>query len=179
MLVDSKAVEKLTELRKKDKGLFNKLKQFITDFFNKIKARYKNLEPTSIEAKHVQEIEGMSEKLQKLFEDALLDAAENQRIAGTQKDSAKGGVAKYSYAGPKATTKPSLFQEAVEMDSNGVDSEEIRQKTDWFKGYDGLWRFEISDKDMDFNINGHFTNPDVIRLKKLEYKFLTDTENII
>lgn len=170
MLVDSKAVEKLVELRKKDKGLFNKVKQFIKDFFNKVVARYKKIKPTSAEAKLVQQIEGMAEKLQKLFEDALLDATESQRIAGAEKNTAQGGV-KYHYAGPKATIKISLFQEAIELDSNGVNSEEIRQKTGWFKGYDGMWRFEIDDslmklKSLDKNLTS-YTLGDLIVHDKL------------
>ena len=92
MLTDSKAVEKLAELKKQDKGLFNKIKQFITGFFNKIIERYKKLSPSSAEAKLVQEIEGMSEKLQKLFEDALIDAAETHRVVGAEKNTADSGV---------------------------------------------------------------------------------------
>ena len=41
MLTDSKAVQKLAELQKKDAGLFNQIKRFITNFFNKIVERYK------------------------------------------------------------------------------------------------------------------------------------------
>lgn len=95
------------------------------------------------------------------------------------KDSAKGADTKLSISGVNSkTANSSLLLKAEHMLDTGVDSETVRQETGWFKGYDGKMRYEISDRDMDFNINGHFTNPDVIRLKELEFKFLTDTENI-
>lgn len=86
---------------------------------------------------------------------------------------------RYSISGKNAKTADnSLMLKAEERLNNGEDSETVRQETGWFKGYDGKMRFEISDRDMDFNINGHFTNPDVIRHRELEYKFLTEPYDI-
>ncbi len=91
----------------------------------------------------------------------------------------ENGKVKYSISGKNSKTSDiSLLSQAEESLSKGVDSETIRQETGWYKGYDGKWRYEIDDSKMDFNINGHFTNPDVIRHRELEYKFLTDTENM-
>lgn len=89
MLVDSSVVEKLA---KRDVKLFNKMKQFIQNFCNKIVQRYKKLKPQSQEAQLVSEISGMAEKLQRLFEDAIVDASQNQRIISVQKNTADSGV---------------------------------------------------------------------------------------
>ncbi len=86
---------------------------------------------------------------------------------------------RYSISGVNAkTANESMLLKAEQLLNNGVDSETVRQETGWYKGYDGKMRFEINDADMDFNINGHFTNPDVIRHRELEYKFITDADNM-
>lgn len=56
---------------------------------------------------------------------------------------------KFSYAGEKAKNadKESLST-AKEMEKNGADAETIRQKTGWFRGADGKWRWEIDDSGM-------------------------------
>ena len=56
------------------------------------------------------------------------------------------------FAGESAQTadKPALAK-AEEMIANGVSAEEVAKQTGWMVGLDGLWRFEISDKNMEFN----------------------------
>lgn len=49
----------------------------------------------------------------------------------------------------KAADKSALDQ-AREMEQQGSTAKDIRAETGWFKGKDGKWRFEISDKDMTF-----------------------------
>jgi ribosomal protein S11 len=129
--------------------------------YNEIKYLYKVATAGSKEARQL-------EKVKKVFDEAYRNS-KNAEITDT----------KYSISGLNAKTADnSLLLKAENMISEGVDSETVRQETGWYKGYDGQWRFEISDNDMDFNINGHFTNPDVIRHRELEYKFLTEPENI-
>lgn len=58
----------------------------------------------------------------------------------------------YQFAGENAQTAAlDELNGAKQLEADGVDNEEIRQQTGWFKGADGKWRFEISDKDADFN----------------------------
>ena len=58
----------------------------------------------------------------------------------------------YQFAGEKAQTAAlDELDRAKQLEANGVDNEEIRQQTSWFKGADGKWRFEISDKDATIN----------------------------
>ena len=54
----------------------------------------------------------------------------------------------YQFAGEKAQTAAlDELDRAKQLEADGVDNEEIRQQTGWFKGADGMWRFEISDED--------------------------------
>ena len=52
----------------------------------------------------------------------------------------------YQFAGEKAlTADTNSLSQARTMELNDYSDEEIYQKTGWFKGADGKWRFEISD----------------------------------
>ncbi len=75
MLVDSNAIETLAKLKEKDKGLWQTIKDFITDLINKINQVYKGLNPDSAEANYVREMKEAAEKLQALWVDALVDAS--------------------------------------------------------------------------------------------------------
>ena len=83
------------------------------------------------------------EKLAKLFSKYM----DEQRVAvqETTQERNQGGV-RYSFGGERARSadKTSLAT-AKQLDADGKNSEEIRQKTGWHKGYDGKWRFEIDD----------------------------------
>jgi hypothetical protein len=100
-----------------------------------------------------------------------LDAARNVEVK--EKTNTK-----YSFAGEKANTANiQTLDEAKTLDEQGKSSEEIRHQTGWFKGYDGKWRFEISDKDMVFAKNGAewSKNPKVARKAELFNKFIFGT----
>jgi len=54
----------------------------------------------------------------------------------------------FQFAGVKAQTAAmDQLEQAKRLEAQGVDAEQIRQQTGWFKGVDSKWRFEISDKD--------------------------------
>ncbi len=94
----------------------------------------------------------------------------------------KDDTNKFSFAGGKAkTANYTRLDEAIRLESEGLSSEEIRQQTGWFRGYDNKWRFEIDDSKMEFSRKGFFTNPDVLRYHELADKFLygeiSDEEN--
>ncbi len=77
---------------------------------------------------------------------------------------------KYSYAGREAKTSDiKTLEAAIRLEDVGkTTSEEIRQQTGWFRGMDGKWRFEISDRDIEIDTTGKFhTNPDVRRYMEL------------
>ena len=101
--------------------------------------------------------------MQKAMEEAL------RRRAGTEE--------KYSYAGEEAETADvARLRDAEQMEKDGRSSEEIRQNTGWFRGTDGKWRFEISDRDAVFHRNGDARflkdHPEYARYLELTEKFL-------
>lgn len=92
-----------------------------------------------------------------LNEDVDTAAGWVARFEGTlsyvQANTDKGGQERtqkdYSYAGVGSETADrSLLQQAEQMETEGLDSEEIRQKTGWFRGSDNQWRYEINDKEL-------------------------------
>lgn len=87
---------------------------------------------------------------------------------------------RYSIAGKNSETADnSLLARANDMLYKGIDSETVRQETGWYKGYDGKWRYEIDDSRFEFHPDGQFTNPDVLRYRELQKKFINGdiTEN--
>ena len=57
---------------------------------------------------------------------------------------------------------------ARQLDERGVPGEEIRQKTGWFKGMDGKWRYEMADNGMKTDTTGAYSrNPDIRRRNEL------------
>lgn len=79
---------------------------------------------------------------------------------------------RYSFAGKKARTSNKLsLAHAQNLLEQGVDVEQVRQDTGWFKSYDGKWRFEIDDSEMDISLNGKYSrNPDIRRYAELVNK---------
>lgn len=108
------------------------------------------------------------EKVKKTFEDAY----RQKNNTATENDGAR-----YSMAGIKSKTHSlSLLEKAIRLDDVGkATSEEIRQQTGWFKGYDGKWRYEISNREMEVDTRGKFhSNPDIRRYTELVDKVYFD-----
>lgn len=60
-----------------------------------------------------------------------------------------GPPERFSYAGRDARNADlEALHEAERYEMQGVDAETIRQKTGWFRGADGKWRWEIDDSGM-------------------------------
>lgn len=61
----------------------------------------------------------------------------------------------YQFAGERAQTAAlDDLSKAKELEVKGVDNEEIRKQTGWFKWIDNKWRYEISDKEAKFSLAG-------------------------
>ncbi len=111
------------------------------------------------------------EKVKKAFEDVYRNGGTN-----TAENSGK----KLSISGTKSATYDfDALEQAIRLEDVGkATSEEIRQQTGWFRGYDGKWRYEISDRDMEIDTRGKFhTNPDIRRYTELVDKVYFDTDN--
>lgn len=111
------------------------------------------------------------EKLAKLFSKYM----DEQRVAvqETTQERNQGGV-RYSFGGERAKSadKTSLAT-AKQLDADGKDSEEIRQKTGWHKGYDGKWRFEIDDSELEVDLSGVSTaRKPIVQQKELMDKMM-------
>ncbi len=62
---------------------------------------------------------------------------------------------RYSFAGRNANrADQEALARAEEMERAGEDAEQIRRETGWFRGMDGLWRFEIDDSAMEYDPTG-------------------------
>ena len=84
-------------------------------------------------------------------ETARLEAQEQARKA-------EEDIPFFQFAGQKAQTAAlGELNNAKQLEADGVDNEQIRQQTGWFKGVDGKWRFEIPDGEIkdDFSIEKH------------------------
>lgn len=127
-------------------------------------------------------ISALIDRLKKLFsgnktaenEITKLEAKFKEMLKESLKSEVKGEGVSASYGGEKAATADRMrLDTAKQMISDGVSPEQVRKETGWFKGYDGKWRFEIDDSRMEYSRNGF--NPDYLRYKELELKFLEGT----
>ena len=74
---------------------------------------------------------------------------ENVRLRAVDEPKGRGPPERFSYAGRDARNADlEALHEAERYEMQNVDAETIRQKTGWFRGADGKWRWEIDDSDM-------------------------------
>lgn len=85
---------------------------------------------------------------------------------------------KFSYAGEKAkNADKAALSTAKEMEEGGTDAETIRQKTGWFRGADGKWRWEIDDSGMKLRFESGLYDYDTeLREKTHAWDRLTNRE---
>ena len=86
----------------------------------------------------------------------------------------------YSVAGENAlTADEASLQAAKDMLDMGESVESIRQKTGWYQGRDGKWRFEIDDSGMTYHRGGDAQfrkdHPEYARYRDLELAFIEGT----
>lgn len=86
MLTDGNLVEKLAKLKKQDKSIWQKIKDFIDNWAAKIRQAYEGLSPDSTEGRMVAEMVDSIDQLQQLFAEGLVEASENYK-AGQDKAS--------------------------------------------------------------------------------------------
>ena len=114
MLTDGKVVEKLAKLKQQDKGLWQKIKDFIDNWAAKLKEAYKGLKPDSAEGKAVLEMTDKLEEIQQLFAEGLVEASENYQAAeqiGLEVDSKTESVAPDLLYSEKTWTESDYVQE--------------------------------------------------------------------
>ena len=77
MISDGSFFEKLTEIKVKDKGLFNTIKKFFQELFDKFKKVYEGLTPEQKDAQDIRAMKEMFDRIQTAFAEALVESSEN------------------------------------------------------------------------------------------------------
>ena len=142
MLKNSKAFEKLA---KRNLTLAQRVKSALDAFISRaqkmLSEAFEGNSANSAEARLMQASVERMEKLQQLWDRALLDAVGREV---QEKENIK-----FSFAGASAKNADlSLLAQAQIKIENGENAETVRQETGWYKGYDGKWRFEIDDSEI-------------------------------
>lgn len=105
--------------------------------------------------------------------------SENRNNVNTKNDESSNDI-KYSMGGLKAeTADKSALEKAMELEKDGTDSEKIRKETGWFKGYDGKWRFEIDNSELEFKTDIKKNRAAAIELAKMKVKSAELEEKIV
>ena len=105
--------------------------------------------------------------------------SENRNNVNTKNDESSNDI-KYSMGGLKAeTADKSALKKAMELEKDGTDSEKIRKETGWFKGYDGKWRFEIDNSELEFKTDIEKNRAAAIELAKMKVKSAELEEKIV
>ena len=81
MFSDGNIYEKLTELKTKDRGLFNTIKKFFENLISKFKEIYASLTPDQKDAQDIQQMKDMFDRIQDAFAKALVEASDNFRAS--------------------------------------------------------------------------------------------------
>ncbi|MBD9049816.1 LPD23 domain-containing protein [Ruminococcus sp.] len=96
--------------------------------------------------------------------------SQSENNVNTKNDESSNDI-KYSMGGLKAeTADKSALEKAMEIEKDGTDSEKIRKETGWFKGYDGKWRFEIDNSELEFKTDIEKNRAAAIELAKMKVK---------
>ena len=77
MLADGDVIAKIAELKAKDKGLWQKIKDFLTKLVARIKSAYEGMTPDSYEGQKVAEMLDAAERLKALWTEALVEASDS------------------------------------------------------------------------------------------------------
>lgn len=169
-IVENKAdlKEFVTELRRRDKTLFDKIKEFLEKMGETIKALFEDNTYKEFAEDLGKDLENIKQ-LRKVFAEVLTDTGRMEEGEGTAEQTE--GDKKYSFAGEKARkANEKTLEEAKQMEKEGKEKEKIRSKTGWFRGMDKKWRFEIDDSELKFFRDGDAqlaNDEEYQRLKKL------------
>lgn len=122
------------------KQLFHKISAYLEEHIMLDTAR-RGLEADAQKAKEIREM------VLEVWEEAIAESKVTENVSAGKK---------YSFAGKKSNTaEKSTFEAAEDMYFEGIDYETIRQETGWYRGYDGMWRYEIDDSRMQLKTNAN------------------------
>ncbi|MCH5211746.1 MAG: hypothetical protein J1G06_01910 [Oscillospiraceae bacterium] len=135
----------------------------IRNILNKLRSSFKRV-PQAVRDLH---------NAQAAFNDMAKATVEQQQsIIGKENN----GNSRYSFAGENAATADTkALSRAQQMERNGETPETIWRETGWGSGLDGQSRFEIDDSGAEFSRAGLTENPDILRFRELQNKFIDGT----
>lgn len=108
MLIDGKIIETMTEIRKKDASLWEKIRDWfksLTDDIKRVLDTYKGVKPDSAEGKIIADMQEGYEQLQRVFADALIEGSENLAAARETKNTTSKGGVRYCVRNGSLTTE--------------------------------------------------------------------------
>lgn len=120
------------------------------------------------------------ERAARLWENALRSAADSRDgDSAGEPEGLSLPKPRFSFGGRNARQADSgSLTRAQILESQGMTAEDIRKDTGWFRGMDGLWRFEIDDSGMEYSQWGDMRRLDraeYARFRELEGKFIDGT----
>lgn len=90
---------------------------------------------------------------------AVLDEAERTLVNMMRGYTNKVDGQRYSFVGENANLNAqenASLQQAKQLEQQGINSEDIRKKTGWFRGAEGKWRMEVDDSKATFSPAGEY-----------------------
>lgn len=146
MLTDGNAQKILTEIEKKDKSLFEKIKSYFAELLAKIRKAYEGAAFQSDEAQFLHESAEAVERVQALFFDALSDASETYREIGNGKENSQMSVDSESFSVRRSEQDSEISNADVELvrsigevrgriSINNFTSEEIQKAEKWARKF--------------------------------------------
>ncbi len=118
MLTDGAILEKLSMLQAKDKGLAQKIRQFLDNFLKRLKAAYNGVSPQTVEGHIVSQMVDAAQLLQDLFAEAMTDAGENYRSA--EKNTTGEGSVRHMSREESASIKEQLVAASEKLNEMDV-----------------------------------------------------------
>ncbi len=120
--------------------------------------------------------ERFNETVERTLDDRGVGRAKETRLATDRTTGPPKSGERFSYGGRNANRADSeSLRQAEQLERDGADPEQIRQETGWFRGMDGLWRFEMDDSGMEYSQWGDMNRLDreeFARFRELEMKFI-------
>ena len=101
-------------------------------------------------------IRDMAGRLTGTSEESFLRSAEKLYAKALRETTAETGRGtQMLFAGENArTANMQTLNRAQALEADGAAAEDIRRETGWFRGMDGMWRFEIDDSSMEYRAGG-------------------------
>ena len=122
MLTDTDAAQRVSqELYKKDRTLWEKIRDFFTGLVEKLRSAYKGVDPDSDIGRVMKRAISDNEKVAQAWAEAVVEAGENYQLQDGQKNNARGGE-RFSLRGQTQQELTTKYQAEVDSILNMQDT---------------------------------------------------------